>query len=230
MVTKITKTTAKKLHPVSKLDYELAAWQAEKVVCGVDEVGRGCLAGPVVAAAVIFPIGAKIDNICDSKLLQEKELLDLAQKIMQNAWCGFGIINPFLIDNCNIRQATIFAMCRAVENLLTICPIKPHKILIDDLPLDQYLARDVDCLSAPKGETWSYSIAAASIVAKVKRDQLMCDYNQIFNGFGFNHHKGYGTTEHYENILQQERSILHRNSFLKKFQISINGDKQCKLF
>lgn len=230
MVTKMSKISAKKLHAVSKMSYEQAAWQRNQVVCGVDEVGRGCLAGPVVAAAVIFPVGAVIPNVRDSKLILPKELHELAQKIHQTAWSGIGIINPYLIDNCNIYQATKLAMCRAVKNLFSICPFKPSQVLVDAMSVDQYLGHDLDCIAAPKGESWSYSIAAASIIAKVKRDQLMQNYHQAFPGFAFNKHKGYGTKEHYAGLQAQGRSILHRASFLKKLDISYGKEGQCSLF
>lgn len=233
MVTNKGKMGLKKLHTVSKFDYEVAAWQAQKLVCGVDEAGRGCLAGPVVAAAVIFPAGEVIDNIRDSKLISSQELPILAQKIREKAWFGYGIINPSLIDICNIRQASLLAMCRAVENCLALCPILPQKLLVDAMPLNLYLNRKIDCVFDPKGETWSYSIAAASILAKVKRDQLMQDYDKVFNDMYFAQHKGYGTKEHYHNLITTGRTILHRQSFLKKFEISVNNQdrkKQCILF
>lgn len=217
MVTKTGKTGIKKLHPVSKMDYETAAWRVKQVVCGVDEVGRGCLAGPVVAAAVIFPVGAIIANVRDSKLLSPKELFYLAEAITAQAWYGIGIINPYLIDICNIRQATRLAMERALGNLFAICPIKPSKILVDAMPLRGYDGGQIGSVSAPKGETWSYSIAAASIVAKVKRDQLMATYSTMFAGMDFDKHKGYGTKEHYLRLDQYGKIILHRQSFLKNF-------------
>lgn len=230
MVTKMHKAMTKKLHTVSKMEYEVAAWQDNKFVCGVDEVGRGCLAGPVVAAAVIFPVGAVIDGVRDSKLILPKELSFLAKQIHKAAWIGFGIINPYLIDNCNIRQATLLAMCRAVENLFAICPAFPEKILIDDMSLDKYLQRKISCVSAPKGELWSYSIAAASIVAKVKRDQLMAEYNKIFADMYFDKHKGYGTNDHYNSLARQGKTILHRNSFLRSFGSNKDKESQCVLF
>ena len=229
MVTKIPKTVARKLHPVSKFNYEAVAWRNNKVVCGVDEVGRGCLAGPVVAAAVIFPVGAMIEGIKDSKLVSQKELINLAQKIRQTAWCGLGFINPYLIDICNIRQATALAMCRAVENLFSICPIVTDKILVDAMPLGGYIGRGIECISAPKGEEWSYSIAAASIVAKVKRDQMMRDYSHLFVEWGLDKHKGYGTKDHYAGLRHCGRSVIHRQSFLKNFDYN-QKEKQCVLF
>ena len=233
MVTNKGKMVVEKLHTVSKFAHETVAFAAEKLVCGVDEVGRGCLAGPVVAAAVIFPLGARIANVRDSKLISSKELPVLAQKIMKKAWFGFGIINPYLIDICNIRQATLLAMCRAVENCLATCPNLPQKILVDAMPLDQYFGQKIACFSAPKGESWSYSIAAASILAKVKRDQLMQDYAKIFTGLYFDRHKGYGTKDHYQGLIDCGQTILHRQTFLKKFEQEFNckdGRQQCTLF
>lgn len=233
MVTNNYKTIPKKLHTVSKFTYETVAWQTGKLVCGVDEVGRGCLAGPVVAAAVIFPVGAVIDNVRDSKLISAKELPILAQNIRAKAWFGFGIINPYLIDICNIRQANFMAMCRAVENCLAVCPVLPEKLLVDAVPLGSYLDRKIDCVSDPKGESWSYSIAAASILAKVKRDQLMQDYAKIFPGLYFEQHKGYGTKDHYQGLIDCGRTILHRQTFLKNFEQALNHqdkEQQCVLF
>lgn len=220
----------KKLHAVSKTTYEQAAWQKNLVVCGVDEVGRGCLAGPVVAAAVIFPVGGLIPHVRDSKLISPKELAELSQKINLVAWCGVGIVNPFLIDSCNIYQATKLAMCRAINNLFSVCPLAPTHILVDAMPLGHFFGTSIECVSAPKGEDWSYSIAAASIVAKVKRDQLMQNYSEVFPGFAFHKHKGYGTKDHYASLQNQGSSILHRSSFLKKFNISHDKEGQCHLF
>ncbi len=223
----------KKLHTVSNLAYEQAAWGSKQLVCGIDEVGRGCLAGPVVAAAVIMPVGAVIDNVRDSKLIMPKELQILAEKIMQQAWFGFGIVNPYLIDNCNINRATSLAMCRAVNNLFAICPILPQKLLIDAVDLSSFFGKQITCVSKPKGETWSYSIAAASIIAKVKRDQLMQKYAKIFEDFGLDKHKGYGTAEHYASLEQHGKTILHRATFLKKFYAANDfehNNQQIKLF
>lgn len=223
----------KKLHTVSNLAYEQAAWDCKQLVCGIDEVGRGCLAGPVVAAAVIMPVGAVIEGVRDSKLIKAKELKILAEKIMKTARFGFGIVNPYLIDNCNINCATSMAMCRAVNNLLAVCPVLPQKLLIDAVDLSTFFGKQLECVSKPKGETWSYSIAAASIIAKVKRDHLMQNYAKIFGNFGFDRHKGYGTAEHYASLVQNGKTILHRATFLKKFYAACDleyNHQQIKLF
>lgn len=232
MVTNDCKMMVKKLHTVSNLSYETAAWQAQKLVCGVDEVGRGCLAGPVVAAAVIFPAKEVIDNVRDSKTVSPQELPILAEKIMQKSWYAIGISNPYLIDNCNIDMATKRAMIRSVNNVLAICPIMPSRLLIDAVKLAPYLSAKIECVSQPKGETWSYSIAAASIVAKVFRDRLMAHYEQHFSGLYFAKHKGYGTKEHYDALLNFGATILHRQSFLKNFNqnVRLAKQEQIKLF
>lgn len=228
MVTKSAPNLDKKLHSVSKFDYEHLAWQKQSVVCGIDEAGCGCLAGPVVAAAVIFPAGAVIEGVMDSKLIPKNRLPILAEKIQKVAWYGVGISDAHLIDNCNIRKASMVAMARALANLLAICPIKPSKVLVDALPLGRYIDdRQLEYIAAPKGEAWSYSIAAASIVAKVKRDQLMEKYGVLFPRLSFAQHKGYGTRAHQAEILAHGQSLIHRKSFLVNFA---EREAQCTLF
>ena len=222
MVTKPSIKLLKKLHSVSKLDHEKAAWQNNQVVCGIDEVGRGCLAGPVVSAAVIFPTGAIIDGVRDSKLITPKELPVLADKIMKASWWSLGIIDNYLIDTCNIREATMLSMSQALSNLLAICPRLPKKVLVDAMPLGKGFGPDIEFISAPKGEEWSYSIAAASIIAKVKRDSLMEAYNKIFPDLYFDKHKGYGTKVHQAQLDAVGKTLIHRNTFLKKIK---NNDK-----
>ncbi len=229
MVTKLLNKSAKKFHLVSKLDFEQAAWRSGELVCGVDEVGRGCLAGPVVAAAVIIPMGALIDGVRDSKKMGKEELVLVAQKLRQVSWWGVGICDNYLIDSCNIRVATILAMRQAVANLLAVCHKSPTKILVDAMPLQQYFSPEIEVISAPKGEDWSYSIAAASIIAKVQRDQLLGFYQEIFQKSGLGQHKGYGTESHYQYLSSIGQTIVHRKTFLQKFY-QAQGDRQCQIF
>jgi len=228
MVTKTAKSMTKKLHSVSNFAYERAAWAQKSVVCGVDEAGCGCLAGPVVAAAVILRPGAVIDGVKDSKLVPKELLPELAHKIISQSWYGIGISSPYLIDSCNIRGASLRAMGRALGNLFAICPIIPSKVLVDALPLGNFLGTlGPEFISAPKGEYWSYSIAAASIVAKVKRDQIMTAYGEIYPKLDFGKHKGYATKAHQSNIIDYGQSVVHRNTYLKKLFLK---EHQCKLF
>lgn len=230
MVTKVLNKGSKKLHLVSKMDYEQQAWLAGQLVCGVDEVGRGCLAGPVVAAAVILPIGAWIEGVRDSKQMSSEELTLTAQKLLQVCFWGLGICDNYLIDNCNIREATSMAMRQAIGNLFAICPKRPAKILVDAMPLGQYFQPELEVVSAPKGEDWSYSIAAASIIAKVKRDQMMVNYQSVFSSWDFSQHKGYGTTAHQQALQELGTTLIHRQTFLRKFNQNQDGERQCQLF
>ena len=230
MVTKLSNKRAKKLHSVSKLDYEQAAWQADQLVCGVDEVGRGCLAGPVVAAAVILPAGALVEGVRDSKTMTKNELVLVSEQLYQVCFWGLGICDNYLIDSCNIRVATELAMRQAIANLWAICPKKPSKILVDAMPLQQYFQPELEVVSAPKGEDWSYSIAAASIIAKVQRDQIMVNYQELFPKWGFAAHKGYGTTSHQQVLADFGPTLLHRETFLKKINQAQAEERQCQLF
>ena len=181
-----------------------------KLLAGVDEAGRGPLAGPVVAAAVIFDNSTIIDGINDSKKLTEKKREELNGIILQKALAfGFGIIEQNEIDEINILQATLKAMKVAVEKL----KIKPDIILIDG---NKSFNSSVETKTIIKGDSKSFSIAAASILAKVKRDNLMKKYAADFPQYHWEKNKGYGTKQHIEAIKKFGSSPLHRKTFLTK--------------
>ncbi len=200
----------------NKNHYENAAWQAQSVVCGIDEVGRGCLAGPLVAAAVILPIG-KINRLLkDSKLMTPEEREKAAKWIRKHCRYAIGIVHNRIIDQNNIWQANLIAMKKALINLLAICPQAPSAILVDAMPLqlaDTAFA-DIPLHYFPYGESKSTSIAAASIIAKVTRDELMRKYDVIFPGYNLKNHKGYSTKTHKAIIREHAHTIIHRMSFL----------------
>ena len=199
-----------------KNSYELSAWQDNRVVCGVDEVGRGCLAGPLITAAVILHPGANSPQLKDSKVLTPEKLALAADWIVQHSWYGYGIVDQSVIDSCNIYQATLIAMKRAVVQAIAGCPLRPNAILVDAMPLKLASTgfEDIPVHHFPKAESLSCSVAAASILAKVKRDALMQRLDGVISGYGFAAHKGYATDVHCTALRAQGKSILHRNSFL----------------
>ena len=181
-----------------------------KRIAGIDEAGRGPLAGPVVAACVILPPGIIIENINDSKKLTEIQRETIFEEIMQKAvaW-EVGIVDNVSIDNCNILNATIKAMETAVNSM----DIKPDYLLIDALKLDNIKTAQASII---KGDSKSITIAAASIVAKVTRDRILTEIDSIYPQYGFKKHKGYGTKEHMEAIKKFGICPIHRISFTKK--------------
>jgi ribonuclease HII len=179
-----------------------------KLVAGIDEVGRGPLAGPVVADACILPKGLFIEGVDDSKKLTPEKRESIFQELTNNKKIifGIGIISPEEIDQINILQATIAAMLLAVANLA----LSPDYLLVDGLALPH---PTIPCLKIIKGDTLSQSIAAASIIAKVTRDRMMIDYHEQWPEYGFDSHKGYGTQKHVDAIYQHGPCSIHRNSF-----------------
>lgn len=212
--------------PAHKNELEHQAWQKGEYVCGIDEVGRGCLAGPLVTAAVILPLNKTSRLLMDSKLLTEEERHKGALWIAKNCWYSYGIVDNRTIDRHNIYQATLIAMKKALVNLLATSP-RPAAILIDAMPLKiddtGYLGISINYF--PKGEKKSSSIAAASIIAKVKRDEMMGKFNEIFPGFYFDEHKGYATKKHRDCLKTQHPLIIHRQSFLHKVDTLGNHDE-----
>jgi ribonuclease HII len=176
-------------------------------IAGIDEAGRGPLAGPVVSAAVIIPISLQNSGIYDSKKLTPKKRNTLYEKIYDLAVSvGIGIVDPFEIDRINILQAALLSMAMAVENLAP----QPDCLLIDGtFPISSALPQE----AIPKGDALSVSIAAASIVAKVTRDRLMERYHQDYPQFGFSKHKGYPTKAHKQAIRLFGCCPIHRKSF-----------------
>ncbi len=180
-------------------------------ICGIDEVGRGPLAGPVVAGAVILPKDCDILYLNDSKKLSEKMREKLYDEIMEKAVAtGIGIIGPQRIDEINILQATYEAMRMAIDHL----QIKPDLLLNDAVKIPEVDIRQVPII---KGDAKSASIAAASIIAKVTRDRLMVQYDEVLPGYGFAGNKGYGSAEHITALQRKGPTPIHRQTFIKNF-------------
>lgn len=180
-------------------------------VCGIDEVGRGPFAGPVVACAVILPANSQILYLNDSKKLSEKKREELYDVIMKEAVAvGIGMRDAGRIDEINILQATYEAMRDAIHNLA----VKPDVLLNDAVTIPGVDIKQVPII---KGDAKSVSIAAASIVAKVTRDRMMVEYDKQYPGFDFASNKGYGTQKHIEALQQQGPTPIHRRSFIGNF-------------
>lgn len=179
-------------------------------ICGVDEAGRGPLAGPVCAAAVILPEDAVIEGLDDSKKLTEKKrekLYDIIKETAVAYSVAYGTLEE--IENVNILEATYLAMNRAIEGL----SVKPDFALIDGNRVPRGIK--IPCETIVKGDSKSMSVAAASVLAKVTRDHLMLEYDKKYPEYNFKKHKGYGTKEHTELIKQYGPCEIHRLSFLK---------------
>ena len=206
----------KELERLTKLkEIEEKFYQKEEInfICGIDEAGRGPLAGPVVVGAVILPKDSMIEGVNDSKKVSEKKREKLFEEITESAiaW-GVGIIDQEEIDDINILNATKKALTEALKKL----DIKPNLILVDAL-------RDIDTLGIPyesiiKGDAKCYSIAAASIIAKVTRDRIMRQWDEIYPMYGFAKHKGYGTAAHIAAIKEYGPCSLHRKTFIKNIK------------
>lgn len=180
-------------------------------ICGIDEAGRGPLAGPVVAGAVILPKGCRILYINDSKKLSEKKREELFGVITNEAVSiGIGMASPEMIDEINILQATYAAMRMAITNLSVV----PDILLNDAVTIPQIDIKQVPII---KGDALSLTIGAASIMAKVTRDRIMMEYDSIYPEYGFARNKGYGTKEHITALKETGPSPIHRRTFIKNF-------------
>ena len=189
--------------------YERQYEESCTYICGIDEAGRGPLAGPVVAAAVILPAGLVIPYVNDSKKLTEKRREALYPEILEKALSvGVGVVPAARIDEINILQATYEAMRQAIGQL----SVRPDVLLNDAVRIP-----DVEIPQVPiiKGDAKSISIACASVIAKVTRDRMMKEYDAIYPEYGFAGHKGYGTAAHIAAIRQYGPSPIHRRTFLK---------------
>ena len=198
---------------------EITMWEIEdecygkgySVICGVDEAGRGPLAGPVCAAAVILPKHAQLPGLNDSKKLTDKKRRELFPLIKEQAIAyGIGLASHGEIDEINILQATYLAMERALAQL----QVRPDLALIDGNRAKDF---GLPVQTVVKGDSLSANIAAASVLAKVTRDDLMLEMAKEYPGYGFEVHKGYGTKAHYEALRKQGPCDIHRMTFLKKF-------------
>ncbi len=202
------KAELERLETMKEYEY---TYEACSYICGIDEAGRGPLAGPVVAAAVVLPKDCQILFLNDSKKVSEKKRELLFEEIKEKAVSyGIGIVSPEQIDEINILQATYEAMRQAIGGL----SVQPDLLLNDAVTIP-----GVDILQIPivKGDAKSISIAAASILAKVTRDQMMLQYDELFPEYGFARHKGYGTAVHIQALKEYGPCPIHRRSFIRKF-------------
>jgi ribonuclease HII len=183
-----------------------------KYICGIDEAGRGPLAGPVVVASVIMPKDSMIEYVNDSKKVSEKRREELYETIIKEAIAyGVGIVDENTIDEINILNATKEGVTASIKEL----KVKPDLIIVDAL-------KGIDTLQIPymsiiKGDAKCYSISAASIIAKVTRDRIMRKYDEIYPEYGFAKHKGYGTAMHIQKIKEIGSCPIHRKTFIKNF-------------
>lgn len=219
--------TLKVSHDFARNFYEKSSWNEQKLVVGVDEVGRGCLAGPVVSAAVVLKKRKIPKIITDSKLLSPEQRNSAYEWIMRNSYWGIGITHHRHIDQENIYQSTLRSMRRAYEQLLMVLPEAPGTVLVDAMPL--ILPYEVPVYAFCYGETRSVSIAAASIVAKVTRDNLMHSYEVSFPCHGLGAHKGYSTPLHMLKIKEHGAALIHRTTFIAA-QTSQEKSEQQSLF
>ncbi len=207
---KLQKLEEERARMVRMTEYE-RQYAAYTYVCGVDEAGRGPLAGPVVAGAVVFPKDCELLYINDSKQLSAAMRTKLFSKILSNAVAsGVGLATAETIDEINILQATYQAMREAINNLGII----PDILLNDAITIPDLRIRQVPII---KGDAKSMTIAAASILAKVTRDRMMEEYDRMYPGYGFAAHKGYGTKEHIQALRKLGPCDIHRKTFIKSF-------------
>ena len=204
----------KEIERLNKLKkYELSIYDDKvKYICGIDEAGRGPLAGPVVVAAAIMPKESFIDGVNDSKKISEKKRERIYEEIIKEAvdW-NVGIVDQNEIDELNILNATKKALNIAVTGL----KVRPDRILVD--ALEHIDTNGIPYTPIIQGDAKVYSISAASIIAKVTRDRIMSEWDEIYPKYGFAAHKGYGTAKHIQAIRENGICSLHRKSFVKKF-------------
>ncbi|MBR3152300.1 MAG: ribonuclease HII [Clostridia bacterium] len=195
-----------------KKDEEKIYSENVKYIAGIDEAGRGPLAGPVVVGIVILPKDSMIEGVNDSKKVSEKKREKIYEDIISEAvdW-SVGIVDQKEIDEINILNATKKALTMAIDSL----KVKPDLILVD--ALEKIDTKGIPYKSIIKGDAKEYSIAAASIIAKVTRDRIMKEWDEVYPQYGFAGHKGYGTAKHIQAIKEYGPCILHRKSFIKNF-------------
>ena len=213
----MAKTTSPRTQSIIEYD-KIIRGENKGLLCGVDEAGRGPIAGPVVAAAVIFGDDVYIEGVYDSKKVSQKRREELYLEITQSALCwGVGIIESRQIDEINILNATKEAMNTAVSRLRET----PGVIIADGNFYNNPVA---EVRNVIKADGKSFSVAAASIIAKVTRDRIMCEYAETYPNFSFSAHKGYGTSAHIEEILEFGYTDIHRRSFKLKAieQLTLN--------
>lgn len=188
-----------------------------ELIAGIDEVGRGPLAGPVVTCAVIMKRDSHIEGVTDSKKLTRKKMLSLKEQILADAIdFAYGYANPSMIDEMNIKNATH----KAMEDALNKLEVRPEIVLIDA----ERIRTDIPQMNIVKGDLNEYAISCASILAKVRRDDIMINFSKIYPGYSFETNMGYGTKKHYEGLEKFGETPIHRQTFLRKFherQLSI---------
>lgn len=194
-------------------------WNKNLLTCGVDEVGRGCLAGPVVTAAAILQPGINHPLLIDSKKLTPEKLITAYEWLLPHCTYAIGINSAQIIDKHNIYQTTAITMKQALINLFAIKKELPNVILIDAMPLSLQTTpyHTIPIQSFTQGESKSVSIAAASIIAKVTRDRIISRMHESFPSYHFTAHKGYATKKHHDALHKYQASIIHRQTFLKNF-------------
>ncbi len=217
----------KKYKKIPKDYYEKLAWNEKRLIIGVDEVGRGCTAGPVVAGATILNFKKSPSLLKDSKILTLDQRLKAYAWLSKNSWSAVGIVRADIIDSINIYWASMLAMRQAVLNVIALCPYQPTEIVIDAMPLklDDTVYKDIPIHHFPFGESQSSSIAGASIWAKITRDRLMEKMNGVFPGYRLDKHKGYNTPEHKKYLRAHGYTIAHRLRFLQNVGLAGNQDE-----
>ncbi len=210
----------KDLGPIYTYRHEENAWQNNKIMYGVDEAGRGCLAGPVVVGAVALKNGSTHPLLRDSKKLSSKQLLIAYSWLLDHSFFTIGISDHYMIDRYNIYATTQKLMIKTLHHLhaQNRNQIPVQEILVDAMPLQAHkLPAGIPCISYIKGESESASIAAASIIAKVSRDSIMNLLHKSFPLYSIDKHKGYGTAAHAQALQTHGASIIHRTSYLSNF-------------
>lgn len=201
-----------RLNELKKIENEIYEKEHVEYICGIDEAGRGPLAGPVVVASVIMKPDSFIEGVNDSKKVSEKKREKLYEQIIEEAVSySVGIIDQNEIDEINILNATKKGLTESIKGL----NVKPERIIVD--ALDKIDTCGIPYMPIVKGDAKCYSIAAASIIAKVTRDRIMRQWDEVYPMYGFSRHKGYGTAAHIAAIKEYGLCPLHRRSFTKNF-------------
>ncbi|MCX5924247.1 MAG: ribonuclease HII [Candidatus Dependentiae bacterium] len=208
--------------------FEQEYWGKSLQISGVDEVGRGCLAGPVVTSAVILSEKVYHPNLIDSKKLSPAKLLQVYQWLINHCTYSIGVSSNRIIDKHNIYQATAMTMKSSLLHLFDKAPKLPSLILVDAMPINLACTpyANIEIQSFTQGESKSASIAAASIIAKVTRDSIIARMGETFPSYGLAKHKGYGTAQHYASLRSNQASIIHRQTFLKNFLTEQHHEQQ----
>ncbi|MFA5999157.1 MAG: ribonuclease HII [Candidatus Babeliales bacterium] len=208
--------------------FEQEHWDKGLQVCGMDEVGRGCLAGPVVTCAVILCENVYHPNLIDSKKLSPVKLREVYKWLINHCTYNIAVSSSRIIDKHNIYQATAMTMKSSLLHLFDKAPKLPSLILVDAMPITLASTpyKDIEIQSFTQGESKSASIAAASIIAKVTRDAIITRMNETFPSYELSSHKGYATAKHQACLRTHQASIIHRQTFLKNFLTELHHEQQ----